>query len=57
MDLLQVTYVVSRLCLSPRDCTRVPTSLATQNSKYFPGYFQVNAMKSEVNLPSNQFLC
>ncbi len=36
---------------------RVPTSLVTQHSMYFPGYFQVKAMKSKVNLASNQCLC
>ncbi len=29
---------------------RVPTSLVIQNSMYVPGYFQVKAMKSQVNL-------
>ncbi len=33
------------------------TSLVTQNSMYFPGYFQIKAMKSMVNLASNQCLC
>ncbi len=32
---------------------RVPTSLVTYNVKYFLGYFQVKAMKSQVNLASN----
>ncbi len=36
---------------------RVPTSLVTQNSMYFPGYFHVKAMKSKVNLVLNQSVC
>ncbi len=32
----------------------VPTSLMTQNSMYFPGYFQLKARKYHVNLASNQ---
>ncbi len=35
----------------------VPTYLVTQNSMYFPHYFQVKAMESKVNLASNQCLC
>ncbi len=35
---------------------RVLTSLVTQNAMYFPGYFQVNAMKSQVNLALKQCL-
>ncbi len=31
----------------------VPTSLVTQNSMYFPGYFQVKAMKFHINLTLN----
>ncbi len=37
--------------------TRVPTSLVTQNSMYFPGYLQVKAMKSKVNLSLNHSVC
>ncbi len=33
-----------------RNRYRVPTSLVTQNSIYFPGYFQIKVMKSKVNL-------
>ncbi len=33
----------------------VPTSMVTRNSIYFPGYFQVKAMKSQVNLALNQY--
>ncbi len=43
--------------LSNRSDNRVPTSLVTQNSMYFPGYFQVKAMKSKVNITLNQCLC
>ncbi len=35
----------------------VPTSLVKQTSMYFPGCFEVKAMKSTVNLASNQCLC
>ncbi len=44
-------------CISGSKQERVPTSLVTQNSMYFPGYFQIKAMKSKVNLASNQCLC
>ncbi len=36
---------------------RVPTSLVTQNSMYFPGYFQAKAMKSMFNLALNHNVC
>ncbi len=36
---------------------RVPTSLVTQNSMYFPGYLQVKAMKFPVNLAQNHNVC
>ncbi len=35
------------------DTYRAPPSLVTQNSMYFPGYFQVKAIKSQVNLALN----
>ncbi len=43
--------------MSVTSIDRIPTSLVTQNFMYFPGYFQVNAMKSQVNLALNQRLC
>ncbi len=33
---------------------RVPTPLVTQNSMYFPGYFQVKVIKSQFNLAPNR---
>ncbi len=33
--------------------TRIPTSLVTQHYMYFLGYFQVKAMKFQVNLAVN----
>ncbi len=33
------------------------TYLLIRVPMYFPGYFQVKAMKSKVNLASNQSLC
>ncbi len=39
-----------------KQCYRVTTSLVMQNSMYFPGYFQIKAMKFQVNLAFNQCL-
>ncbi len=36
--------------------SRISTSLVTQNSMYFPGYFQVKAIKSLVNLALNDIV-
>ncbi len=36
---------------------RVPTSLVTRKSMYFPGYFLLKAMKSQFNLYSNHSVC
>ncbi len=51
-----VTTITSLYDLTIYKKYTVPTSLVTQNSMYFPGYFQVKAMKFKVNLASNQCL-
>ncbi len=56
-DTLYNTWVRKAIPINYLWILRVPTSLVTQNSMYFPGYFQVNAMKSQVNLSLNQCLC
>ncbi len=37
--------------------SRVLTSLVTQNSMYFPGYFLVKAMKLQANMALNNSVC
>ncbi len=39
------------------NCNRVPSSLVIKNAMYFPGYFQVKAMKFQVNLTLKECLC
>ncbi len=57
LQLMTMMEEMLKMVIRGSSRNRDPTSLVTYNSMYFSGYFQIKAMKSKVNLASNQCLC